>query len=586
MTAGSMDANEAEIRARAVAAAKGDLPFDTLLINGHVADVITGQVRKADVGISGPIISSVHPRGTRNDAHRKMDAEGRTIAPGLIDAHMHVESSMVTPRTYGNAVLARGVTTLVWDPHEFGNVWGTTGVAWAVEQARRAPLRILVLAPSCVPSAPGLETSGADLEARALHDILAWPEIHGLAEVMDMQGVIDRQDRITAIVNEGLVSRKPVFGHARGLVGPDLNAFAAAGITSDHEVVSGEDLKGKLEAGFFVELRGSHDHLLPEFVRTLAEFDRLPPTLALCTDDVFPDELFDCGGLDDVVRRLAKYGMPPLEALRAATLNAAMRLGRHDLGAVAPGRRADLVVLESLRDFRANAVLFDGQPVSPSGDRRDSLEHETSAGLSIAPVVPEDFHVRSELRHVRVATIDNPRFTRWGEAVTDVLNDRVLLPADATLMAVINRHGAGSPPKLAYLRGWGKWKGAFCTTVSHDSHNLTVFGSNESDMATAANAVLEMKGGLAVAANGKITARLPLPVAGLVSDRPLSEVASGFRAVKTAMERVVPWNPPYLVFKACFGASLACNPGPHLTDLGIADAGTGKVLASPILGSA
>ncbi len=586
MTSEPADLNATELRAKAVAAARGIVPFDLLLAGGQVADVITGQLRPADVGIAGPLIASVHPSGTRRDALSTYDASGKVIAPGLIDAHMHIESSMVTPLTYGETVLGRGVTTLVWDPHEFGNVWGFEGVTWAVEQAGFAPLRILTLAPSCVPSAPGMETSGADLDAESLREILALPGIHGLAEVMDMNGVIARGPRMTAILQQGLSSGKPVFGHARDLAGEDLNAYVASGVSSDHEITSGEDLRSKIETGLYIELRGSHDHLLPEFVHVLAEYDQLPQTVTLCTDDVFPDDLAESGGLDDVVRRLIRYGMPPLDAFRAATLNAASRLGRHDLGAVAPGRRADIAVFDDLRSCRAEAVFLNGIDAEQLPGKRASPEDNLPGRLSVQPFCPGDFEIRSDASRVRVATIDQPRFTQWGETEADVVEGRVLAPREAIRMAVVNRHGVQSSPRVAFLRGWGEWKGAFCTTVSHDSHNLTVFGSSTRDMAAAANAVLAAGGGLSVAADGEVRARLPLPVAGLVSDRPVSEVGEAFRAVRSAMDDIVTWKPPYRVFKACFGASLACNPGPHLTDLGIADMARQTILASPVLGPA
>ena len=580
------DLYDARLRDRAVRAALGQAPFDVLVTGGRIADVITGVLRAADVGITGALIASVHAPGARADTVETVDAAGGIVAPGLIDAHMHVESSMVTPAVYAGAVLPRGVTTLVWDPHEFGNVHGLRGVRWAAAAARAAPMRILALAPSCVPSAPGLERSGADFGPDAVREMLSWPDIHGLAEVMHMQGVIDRDPRMAGIVQAGLSSGKLVCGHARGLAGPALGAYAAAGIASDHEITSAEDLLAKIRAGFTVEVRGSHDHLLPEFAAALNGLGALPPTVTLCTDDVFPDDLDACGGLDDVVRRMVRYGLPPLWALRAATLNAAVRLGRPDLGAVAPGRRADLAVFEDLEGFRATTVLANGSAV-PASDGTAVANREALPGAAdLPPLAPEDFRIRARGARVRVATIDQPRFTRWGEVDAEVRDGFVVPPDGCAMMSVRNRHAPGSPVRTAFLRGWGEWRGAFCTTVSHDSHNLTVFGGNERDMAHAANAVIASGGGLAVASGGAVRAHLPLPVAGLVSEAPLPEVAEGFRRIRRAMDEIVAWRPPYRVFKACFGASLACNAGPHLTDLGIVDASTGEVLETPVLGEA
>ncbi|KAB1125113.1 adenine deaminase [Neorhizobium galegae] len=550
--------------------------------------MVTGELRPADIGLVGPLIASVHETGSRSDAAEIIDATGTFISPGLIDTHMHIESSMVTPATYAGAVLPRGVTTVVWDPHEFGNVHGTEGVAWALEAVKPLPLRAVVLAPSCVPSAPGLEMAGADFNAATIEEMLFWPKIGGLAEVMNMRGVIDRDPRMSAIVQAALVSEKLVCGHARSLVGPDLAAFMASGITSDHELVSAADLMAKLRAGLTIEMRGSHDHLLPEFVEALNALGRLPQTVTLCTDDVFPDDLVQGGGLDDVVRRLVRYGMKPEWALQAATLNASARLGRPDLGLIAAGRRADIVLFEDLADFRARHVFASGTLIAHDGVMTVEL-HATAPcvlqdSVKLKPLRAEDFKLPAKGAKVRLATIDRPRFTNWGQTDADVVDGSVVPPEGTTLIAVTHRHGrADSRTRLGFLTGWGTWKGAFATTLAHDSHNLTVFGSDPADMAAAANAVIDAGGGMAVATGGKVEVLLPLPLSGLVSEAPMAEVAEGFRQIRAAMDGLVDWQPPYLVFKACFGATLACNPGPHQTDRGIADVATGTLLESPIL---
>ncbi|WP_404947036.1 adenine deaminase [Rhizobium terrae] len=579
---------EPVFRDRVVIAARGDGPFDILITGGTLVDMVTGELRPADIGLVGPVIASVHAAGSRSDAAEIIDATGTFVSPGLIDTHMHIESSMVTPATYAGAVLPRGVTTVVWDPHEFGNVHGTEGVAWALEAAKPLPLRAVVLAPSCVPSAPGLEVAGADFDAATIEEMLFWPKIAGLAEVMNMRGVIDRDPRMSGIVQAALVSEKLVCGHARSLAGPDLAAFMAAGVTSDHELVSGDDLMAKLRAGLTIELRGSHDHLLPEFVEALNTLGHLPQTVTLCTDDVFPDDLVDGGGLDDVVRRLVRYGLKAEWALQAATLNASVRIGRADLGLIAAGRRADIVLFEDLKSFRARQVIVSGTPIAREGVMTVPL-HPTDSWLlqnsvKLAPVAAESFKLPATGKKVRLATIDRPRFTRWGQTDADVADGYVVPPEGTTLIAVTHRHGrADSRTRLGFLTGWGKWKGAFATTLAHDSHNLTVFGSDPADMAAAANAVIEAGGGMAVATGGKVEVLLPLRLSGLVSDAPMEEVAEGFRKIRAAMDRVVDWQPPYLVFKACFGATLACNPGPHQTDRGIADVAKGTVSESPIL---
>lgn len=582
------DLNDDALRARAVAAARGDAAFDVLITGGTLVDVVTGELRAADIGIVGPLIASVHEPASRSDAAQVIDASGAFVSPGLIDTHMHIESSMITPAAYAAAVVARGVTTIVWDPHEFGNVHGVEGVRWAAKSIENLPLRAILLAPSSVPSAPGLERGGADFDAGILADILSWPQIGGVAEIMNMRGVIDRDPRMSGIVQAGLVSEKLICGHARGLKDADLNAFMVAGVSSDHELVSAEDLMAKLRAGLTIELRGSHDHLLPEFVEALNTLGHLPQTLTLCTDDVFPDDLLRGGGLDDVVRRLVGYGLRPEWALRAATLNAAQRLGRSDLGLIAAGRRADIVVFEDLSGFAARHVLAGGRAVAGAGHMLVDIPACDATALEGSMKLPlraaDDFRVACEGARVRLATIDRPRFTQWGEAEAEVKDGFVVPPEGATMISVTHRHGKAEPvTRTGFLTGWGRWNGAFATTVSHDSHNLTVFGGNAEDMALAANAVIATGGGMAVASEGKVTALLPLPLSGLVSDAPLEDVAQAFEELRAAVGKVVDWQPPYLVFKACFGATLACNIGPHQTDMGIADVLTGKVMESPVI---
>jgi adenine deaminase len=581
MTPQPHDLNDDTLRDCAVRAARGQAPFDILLTNGRVVDVATAEIRPADIGLVGPLIASVHPTGTRNDAAEVVDLGGALVAPGLIDTHMHVESSMMTLRRYAEVVVPQGTTTICWDPHEIGNVAGLPGVRWAIEAARDLPLRVFVLAPSCVPSAPGLETAGAEVGRPEMAEMLSWPETLGVAEVMDMRGVLDRSSRMRGIVGAGLASGKLVCGHGRGLAGADLQGFAAAGIDSDHEITSGDDLLAKLRAGFTAELRGSHDYVLPGAVAALATLPQLPQTLTLCTDDVFPDDLVRAGGMIDVIRRLVGYGMPAMDALRAATLNAATRIGRRDLGLVAPGRRADLIVLSDLETLGIERVFASGREAAGGGRLTGAAPGTPASAFTdtvrVSPLGPEDFAVPVVGRdQVTVNTIFRPRFTEWRQATLAVRDGVLVLPADKLMMAVIHRHGRRpAVPQLAVLDDWGCWTGAIATTISHDSHNLTVFGHAAADMAAAANAVIAAGGGLAVAREGRVLAILPLPVCGLLSDAPAEETAAAFAALRAAADQVADWAPPVRTFKAVVGASLACNPGPHLTDHGLTDGTTG-----------
>lgn len=579
------DLNAPDLRDSAVSAATGRAPFDILLVNGRLVDVATSEIRDADVGLVGPLVASVHPRGSRADAAEVIDLAGAFIAPGLIDMHMHIESSMCTPRRYAEVVVPQGTTTVVWDPHEVGNVAGLEGVRWATEAASGLPLRVLALAPSCVPSAPGIETAGAEFNGPEMAEMLSWPTIHGVAEVMDMRGVLDRSSKMRGIVDAGLASGKLVCGHARDLKGADLQGFAAAGIASDHEITSGEDLLEKLRAGFTVELRGSHDYVLPGVVAALKTLPHMPQTLSLCTDDIFPDDLVRVGGMIDHIRRLVGYGMPAIDALRAATLNGAMRLGREDLGRVAPGRRADIIVLADLETFAVSRVFVSGQETARDGKLLTGTPGEPTTAFTdtvkLAPLTPNDFTLHAPAGAgdtVEINTVFRPRFTEWRRMEVPVVDGILDLPADKLVMAVVHRHNKRSTlPSLGVLDEWGSWTGAIATTIAHDSHNLNVFGRDPVDMAAAANALIACGGGMAVAKGGKVIALLPLPVCGLLSDAPVAETAQALAKLRDAAEDVADWLAPIRTFKALVGASLACNPGPRVTDMGIGDGSTGEL---------
>lgn len=577
-----------DLRRRAVEAAMGRAEFDILLSNGLIADVVTGELREADVGLVGPLIASTHPRGQRQDAGKVFDLAGAVIAPGLIDSHMHVESSMVTPRVYAEIVVPQGTTTICWDPHEIGNVSGLEGVRWAIEATRGLPLRVLVEAPSCVPSAPGLERSGAVFDGAAIEEMLSWPTVIGVAEVMDMRGVVSGSARMTGIVNAGCASGKLVCGHARDLAGSHLQAFMAAGIESDHELTSKTDILEKLRSGMTLELRVSHENILPEAAAAFEALGCVPPTVTLCTDDIFPDDLLRRGGMVHHLRCLVALGMKPLDVLRCATLNAAMRLGRRDLGLVAAGRRADLVIFDNLRDFIPLDVFTSGAHAASRGTCLAKLPAELP-GLPLhtvrrSPVTAADFAIPAPDRQtVQVRTVHTPRATRWGQREFNVENGTLALPPDTALMAVFNRYGQEGAPGLGVLEGWGDWSATIGTTILHDSHNLAVFGRDPEELALVANTLIASGGGMAVAREGKIVAHLPLPVCGLLSHENPEMVSEQFAAVREAAAAATTWEGPTSMIKLVTGASLACNPGPHVTDLGIADGDTGEVLTDMMI---
>ena len=585
--------SNAENRRRAVQAARGEVPFDLLLTDAYVVDMATGEIREADVGIVGDMIASVHPRGSRSDALERHSLPGEFLSPGLMDTHVHLESSHLPPERYAEIVLAQGTTAVFWDPHELANVLGVASVRYAVEARRHLPLQVMVAAPSSVPSTPGLEMSGAEFAGEEMNTMLGWPEVRGVAEVMDMHGVLHGSCRMQEIVQAGLDSGKLIEGHARGLSGADLQAYLAAGVTSDHELTYADDALETLRAGRTLEIRGSHPYLLPDIVKALQTLPHLSSQITVCTDDVPPDMLLEKGGIIALLNVLIEHGLAATDVLRFATLNAAIRLQRNDLGLIAAGRRADLVVFDSLDKLSARAVYVAGKQIARDGKLLAPIPPASGVTpprntLHLDPLSADDFALRvgsiqhgvARLRHIRGA-----RFTQWGEVDVEIRDGQVQIPAGFSLIWVKHRHGRhAAMPQIALLEGWGELRGAIATSYSHDSHNLVVLGRHPEDMALAANQLLESGGGMALAQNGGILAHVAMPIAGMLSDKPADELAAEFRSLRDLSAKVADWEPPYRVFKAIEGTCLACNAGPHLTDLGLTD-GTTRQIVDPVISS-
>lgn len=579
------------LRQRAVRAALGKIPFDRLLINAKVIDMVTGEVREADVGLTGSMIASVHPRGKFSQTENVDDLSGSYLSPGLIDTHVHIESSHLPPEKYAEIVVAQGTTTVFWDPHELANVLGVAGVQYAVQSSRNLPLRVICAAPSSVPSTPGLEMSGADFRGEEMQTMLSWPEVAGVAEVMDMHGVLNGSERMLEILEAGLNSGKLIEGHARGLKDEQLQAYLAAGVTSDHELTSAEDALEKLRAGLTLQIRGSHPYLLPDIAAALLALPHLSSQITLCTDDVPPDHLLEKGGLIALIKLLISNGLRVEDVLRMATLNAAIRMQRPDLGLIAAGRTADIIVFNSLEDLHPRAVYVSGRCVA----RQGKLLFTPAAASNVIP--PRDTMHLQPLRagdfclkidgltkgKARLRNIKGARFTQWSEVTVTVKEGIVQIPDGFSLIWVQHRHGRHDAiPKMALLEGWGELRGAIATSYSHDSHNLVVLGRDPADMVIAANQLISSGGGMALSQNGKLLANIDMPIAGMLSDLPAEQLAKQFKELRELSAQIADWEPPYRVFKAIEGTCLACNAGPHLTDLGLTDGGSREIV-SPVL---
>ena len=569
-----------------IKAARGLIPVDLLIENVSYVNLLTGEIYRASVGVLGDRVAYVvEGSADRLKARRRFDGKGLYAVPGLIDSHLHIESSMLTPPRFAEAVLPRGVTTVAIDPHEIANVLGKKGVKYMLEASRGLPLKIYILAPTCVPSLPGKETSGAELTADDVEEMLGWKGVIGLAEVMDFSGVINLDPRMIEIVEAGRRRGVVIDGHCflRGL---DLNAYVAAGMEADHENFSFEDALEKLRLGMLIKLRAPYLLDVREFVNGLKSL-RSPIGFLLVTDDVLPDNLKRDGHLDNVVRSFIEAGLDPIEALRASTLYPAIHLRLYDRGLIAPGRLADMVLLRSLEGFEVEHVFADGDLVASGGKLVKpipipSFPEDAKKTVKVRRLSLEDFKIRAPIERgkvkVRVIELLGAEEAEGAESFSQSILTRFSIeevevregwldPGALALIAVIERHGKGGGMAKGLLKGSGLREGAAASTVAHDSHNLIVVGKDPKDMLSAANKVIEMRGGVAVARGGEVIASLPLPVAGLMSEEPLEKVAEGFEKVRKALRSIGlrdhPYSPPL------FFLALPVIPEAKITDRGL-----------------
>jgi adenine deaminase len=569
-----------------LAVARGDRPADLVLRNSRVVNVLTGEIQELEVAVAGGRIAGM---GEGLAGRQEVDLAGRYLCPGLIDAHVHIESSLVTPRQFARAVVPRGVTAVITDPHEIANVAGIAGVLFMLEDAATAPLAMFVNAPSCVP-ATALGSSGARLGATELAGLLAEPGVLGLAEMMDVPGVVRGDPSVLAKL--AAFHGRILDGHCPGVAGRSLDAYAAAGISSDHESTAPEEAREKLRRGLTVFIREASN--ARNLAALLPLIDRWNERrLCFCTDDRAPGDLLDAGSVDDLVRRAVASGVDPLTALRLATLNPAEHYGLHDRGAIAPGRRADLVAFADLEELRADEVWVGGRLVARGGEPlfaaapgeagpvgpRDTVRVDwarsdlaiPAAGdrVRIIGLVPDQLVTESLVMDARIA---------GGEAVADP--DR-----DLAKLAVLERHRASGAVGKGFVRGFGLRRGALAGTVAHDHHNLIVVGADDPSMEAAARGAAAAGGGLAVAERGEVRAVLALPIAGLMSDRPIEEVRRGLDQLLALAGELGcrPRNP----FMALSFLGLEVIPALKLTDRGLVDVARQELVPLfPVEGSA
>jgi adenine deaminase len=596
---GSWDDTPPLDRVALIEAAAGRRELDLVLQGVRVIDVFTGRAVQGDIGIfSGRIAHISGPDEPPLTGRINLRREGFWAIPGLIDTHVHIESSMITPARYAEVVLVHGTTTVVVDPHELANVLGLQGVRYMLEASKGIPLRVLVMAPSCVPSAPAVETSGAEFDRAEIAQMLTWPRVIGLAEVMDYPGVIRCDGRMMRELDAADAAGALVQGHAPGVRGRDLSAYVSAGIESDHETRLPQDALAKLRAGLYLEVRESS---LSPNAKPLAEALRglgYLPTVTLCTDDVVPEDLLRHGHLDHVVRRLIQEGLDPLDVIRFPTLNAATRLRRRDLGALSPGRIADIVLLSDLHQVTVHEVYRAGHLVASDGHcvvdcnpiptdlirqvesaQTIHLPENLSADI-FRPRLPEHPSGRARIRVIDFHGRRAPIRTTYGTLDVNVHNGVIEIPGPTSphlcILAVVERHGRSGRTACAIIRGFGPRSGALASSISHDAHNLTVVGTDPDDMLIACRAVAECGGGLALVRSRQIIARISLPIAGLISPHPVDTVAQEMAQFRKACENAGMSGD--CAFTGVFSLTLAVSPEGKLSNLGLVDVNRQKLL--------
>ncbi|WP_025200558.1 adenine deaminase [Brucella abortus] len=544
----------------------GREPADIVLKGGRFLDLITGELVESDIAICEDRI--VGTFGTYRGKH-EIDVSGRIVVPGFIDTHLHIESSQVTPHEFDRCVLPQGVTTAICDPHEIANVLGAEGIRFFLDSALETVMDIRVQLSSCVP-ATHMETSGVELLIDDLLPFADHPKVIGLAEFMNFPGVLAKDPECMAKLRA--FQGRHIDGHAPLLRGLDLNGYIAAGIRTEHEATNAEEALEKLRKGMYVLVReGSVSKDLKALMPIITE--RHAQFLALCTDDRNPLDIADQGHLDYLIRTAIAGGVEPLAIYRAASVSAARVFGLFDRGLVAPGQRADLVVVDSLEGCHAEIVLSAGRVVSEALFAARKPVAEVGRNSVKAPrVTASNFRSQSNSGKTRaIGIVPGKIITQNLEFDLKVGPNGVEpdLERDVVKVAVIERHGKNGNIATGFVHGFGLKAGAIASTVSHDSHNICVVGASDEDIATAANRLGEIEGGFVVVRDGKVLAEMPLPIAGLMSTEPYETVREALRKLRHAAEDLGSvLEEPFLQL-----AFIALPVIPHLkiTDRGLVD---------------
>lgn len=556
---------------RIIAVAAGREKADLVLKNAKYLNVFSNEFLCGDIAVANGLIAGVG----KYDGKTEIDVSGKLVLPGFIDAHIHLESSMVTPAEFAKAVVAHGTTTVITDPHEITNVMGIDGVEYMIQASQNLPIDVHFMMPSCVP-ATEIDESGAELDCKDIDMYLDNKKVLGLAEMMNYVGVINGDKNVLSKIVTSQAHHKKIDGHAPELSGNDLNAYIAAGVYSDHECSTFENALEKLRKGQFIMIReGTAAHNLKALMPLLTQ--QYYSRCMFATDDKHPSDLLHGGHIDYIVKQALKNGADPIVALKTATHHAARYFLLNNKGAIASGYLADIVVVDNLEDFNVETVfkcgklVFDGEVKDFSAPTVDEkLAEKCFDTFHLDSVTPSSFKVDGKLGLIGLV---------GGELLTRNLGtaDKIDVENDILKIACIERHKGTNHIGVGYVKGYSLKSGAVATSVAHDSHNIITVGCNDDDIAVAVNAIKDSKGGIAVVENGKIKALLELPIAGLMSDDPLTTVNEKLENAKSSAYELGA-DKSIDPFMTLSFLSLPVIPSLRITTKGVFDAENWKML--------
>ena len=553
---------------RIIAAAAGREPADLVLKNATFVNVFSNELSTMDIAVAEGLIVGMGSYQGRSE----VDCTGKIVLPGFLDAHIHLESSLVSPTEFVKAVLPHGTTTVVTDPHEIANVMGTDGIEYMLQATEDLPVDVRFMLPSCVPATP-LDESGALLDYRAIDSFYDHPRVQGLAEMMNFVGAINGDEQTVEKIVAAQAHHKKIDGHAPDLQGNDLNAYIAAGVYSDHECHDVKDAIAKLERGQFIMIReGTAARNLEALMPLLT--GKYADRCMFCTDDKHPNDLLEKGHIDYIVKKAISLGADPITAVKVACHNAARYFLLNNRGGISPGYLADFVIIDNFQDFNIEQVYKKGVLMVDHGEIQDFPSPEIEPYLverahktfHVAALTAEDF---AEKRPRGIIGMVDGEIT----TVDAGYSDRIDVEYDVLKIAVVERHKNTHHIGIGYIQGYGLKSGAVATSISHDSHNIIVVGTNETDMAAAVNRVVELNGGIVVWDGGQSVAEVPLAIAGIMSDEPLVTVNEKLETAKSAAHKLGV-NPGIDPFMTLSFMALPVIPSLRITTRGVFDVTT------------